>query len=186
VCAYLANSPPTRGSVQLSGVTRRTSKGLPAMGNRGLGKPVRPSAASLSMNDSQPEEHSLYDFSTWVQLLRLLLDANGTDRDSDTIRLAGRIDRSGFGLSRRHSSRDHSEFAQVRKPPPARSSATATARSPATTSWCPRQRLIRHGRFQDQAISPWRETKRPVPAPGSSVARATIASVPSVTVWGPL
>lgn len=46
--------------------------------------------------------------------------------------------------------------------------------------------LIRHSRCQDQAISPWRETKRPLPAPGSSVARCTIASVPSVTVWGPL
>lgn len=44
----------------------------------------------------------------------------------------------------------------------------------------------RHGWFHDQAISPWREMKRPLPAPGSSVARATIASVPSVTVWGPL
>lgn len=46
--------------------------------------------------------------------------------------------------------------------------------------------VIRRRRSQDQAISPWRSMKRPVPAPGPSVARATIASVPSVTVWEPL
>ena len=51
---------------------------------------------------------------------------------------------------------------------------------------CSGRGLVPYGRFQDQAISPCRETKRPVPAEGSSVARATIASVPSVTVWGPL
>ena len=41
-------------------------------------------------------------------------------------------------------------------------------------------------RVQDQAISPVRSIKRPEPAPGFSVARLTMASVPSVTVWGPL
>lgn len=40
--------------------------------------------------------------------------------------------------------------------------------------------------YNYQAISPVRSTKRPDPAPDLSVARPTIASVPSVTVWGPL
>ncbi|MEV0381141.1 hypothetical protein [Nonomuraea sp. NPDC050643] len=35
---------------------------------------------------------------------------------------------------------------------------------------------------QDQAISPVRPTRRPEPAPGFSVTRPTMASVPSVTV----
>jgi uncharacterized protein YndB with AHSA1/START domain len=38
----------------------------------------------------------------------------------------------------------------------------------------------------DQPISPSRSMKRPEPWPGPSVARVTIASVPSVTVCGPL
>ena len=37
-----------------------------------------------------------------------------------------------------------------------------------------------------QSMSPSRSTNRPDPAPGPSVASATIASVPSVTVCGPL
>ena len=37
-----------------------------------------------------------------------------------------------------------------------------------------------------QATGPFRSRKRPVPAAASSVARATMASVPSVTVWWPL
>lgn len=36
-----------------------------------------------------------------------------------------------------------------------------------------------------QGTGPWRSRKRPVPASGPSVARATIASVASVTVWVP-
>ena len=40
--------------------------------------------------------------------------------------------------------------------------------------------------FRTKLISPARSTNRPEPAPGFSVARATIASVPSVTVWVPL
>lgn len=39
---------------------------------------------------------------------------------------------------------------------------------------------------QDQSIGPLRSMKRPEPAPGPSVARRTTASVPSVTLWGPL
>jgi hypothetical protein len=39
---------------------------------------------------------------------------------------------------------------------------------------------------QDQAISPSRSTKRPDAEPGFAVARPTMASVPSVTVCGPL
>lgn len=49
-----------------------------------------------------------------------------------------------------------------------------------------KRRSVTGPALQDQAISPVRATNRPDPAPGGSVASPTIASVPSVTVCGPL
>lgn len=48
------------------------------------------------------------------------------------------------------------------------------------------QVTVGRGVAQDQVMTPSRSTKRPEGAPGFSVARPTMASVPSVTVCGPL
>lgn len=85
----------------------------------------------------------------------------------DTVRVVGAVYRSGSGPWGVRSQTGYSP----RRPRARRHKAGADIGGPVT---------------QDQAMGPPRSKKRPDSAPGSSVARRTIASVPSVTDWGPL